>query len=481
LLAIGWRGALSVGSFNWQILGSNKLPVNSNADLTQNPNGATLPKRQLVETEMGARAQTLGLLDLAQYRAYALDHPEELYELLTELQVLVNRDLVAKAEALQTYQAELKVSIEELQSANIAVLEREEYLKAVIDGASVAILTLDRYGFITSYNNFAAKLFGYEKYEVVGKPILKLLDHQSKKDVSHYLSRIVTQERNSVFKGRVHALAKDNNQVITDFSISPIQGNGKIYFTVIITDVTESVLFSETIRQKNDKLQKVNAELDRFLYMASHDLKTPVGELSELVDKVLGEPNMGQQADFLAGVHRLTQQLCDFVNDVVTYTHQARSSVDLKPIQFKELIEASLQKIQDLDGQTVDLTIKIDHPHTSFVSDPVKLGVVLENIVSNAAKYRKPGQKAKLDVDIEVNDRRAILHLTDHGIGIPEVHLPKIFDMFYRADPTMAVGTGLGLYMVKEAVERIEGSIRVESVAGQGTTFVLGLPNLRAN
>jgi signal transduction histidine kinase len=262
--------------------------------------------------------------------------------------------------------------------------------------------------------------------------------------------------------------------------ISPIQGNGKIYFTLVITDVTESVLFSETIRQKNDKLQKVNAELDRFLYMASHDLKAPVGELSALVDQVLDQPEAGQQADFLANIHRLTEQLSDFVNDVVTYTHQARASVDLKTIHFQELIEASLQKIQDLDGQTVELTIKIDHPKTAFTSDPVKLGIVLENIFSNAAKYRKPGQKAKLDIDVEVNDRRAILHLTDHGIGIPEVHLPKIFDMFYRADPTVAVGTGLGLYMVKEAVERLEGSIRVESVTGRGTTFVLGLPNLRA-
>jgi PAS domain S-box-containing protein len=433
----------------------------------------SLLKRQLVEDEMAQRCRILGLANLAAYKAHVLSHPDEFYALLAELQLQVNKDLVAKAESLQTYQAELKVSIEELQSANIAVLEREEYLKAVIDGASVAILT--------SYNNFAAKLFGYEKYEVIGKPILKLLDHQSKKDVSHYLSRIVTQEKNSVFKGRVHALGKDGAQVITEFSISPIHGNNKVYFTVVITDVTENVLFSEKIRQKNEKLQKINNELDRFLYSASHDLKNPVTLLAQMVETVATETDPAKQASDLAIMQALAQRLNNFVNDVVVYTHQARAGVHLAPIDFQQLVDMARQKVQGIDADLMELVFSLDNPEaTLFNSDEVKMGVILENIFSNALKYRKPNQKAKVEVLVEVNERRVILHLTDHGIGIPDEHQPNIFDMFYRAEPNVAMGTGLGLYMVKEAVERLDGSIRVESVAGQGTTFIIGLPNLRA-
>ncbi|MCU0448526.1 MAG: PAS domain-containing sensor histidine kinase [Bernardetiaceae bacterium] len=438
------------------------------------------PQPTWYEATLNRRAAQLGL-DQAAYRQRLLNQPSEFYDLLADLQVQNHLELVEKAEALQTYQAELKTSIEELQIANIAVIEREEYLKAVIEGAEVAIITLDRYGFITSYNNFAAKLFGYEKFEVIGKPILKLLSQASKKDVSHYLSRIVTQDKNSAFKGRIHALAKDNTEVITEFAINPVHGNQKTYFVVVLTDVTSTVLYSEKARQQNEQLQKMNVELDRFLYGVSHDLKAPVNNLAQMLDKTLFEANPKIQGEQLAAMHRILDRLTDFVDDIVTYTHQARADLRPGPVDFFQTAYEVWHSLADEPGHgQIDFRVAlVSETDDTFYSDPDKLKVVFASLFANAIQYRRAEAAGELVLAVEMNDRRAILKVADNGIGIPEVHLPLIFDMFYRAEPSYSEGTGLGLYMAKEAVARLQGSIRVESEAGRGATFVIGLPNLK--
>ena len=116
-----------------------------------------------------------------------------------------------------------------------------------------------------------------------------------------------------------------------------------------------------------------------------------------------------------------------------------------------------------------------------FSSDPWRIGEIFRNLISNAIKYRKiNGESCRVSIKVDVNSERALIVFKDNGIGISAENLSKIFEMFYRASE-QSEGSGLGLYIVKNAVEKLEGLLSVKSKPGEGTTFEITLPNKVAN
>ncbi len=234
---------------------------------------------------------------------------------------------------------------------------------------------------------------------------------------------------------------------------------------------------TEELQKANDELTVRNNELDRFVYSASHDLSAPLKSILGLITVArLDEPTENHK-EYLSRMERSVLKLEDFIKDVVSYSRNTRMPVKFERIDFKELARSVLQDLQYSPNFTkIDFIIE-DHTGESFYSDATRLRIILNNLNSNAIKFHVFHDSKKPFVTITLHRETLYYRLCieDNGNGIDKPHLTKIFDMFYRASEEVQ-GSGLGLYILKETVTKIGGTVSVNSVVENGTTFTVMLP-----
>jgi signal transduction histidine kinase len=143
---------------------------------------------------------------------------------------------------------------------------------------------------------------------------------------------------------------------------------------------------------------------------------------------------------------------------------------------LNEVIDSCVQELQYLENfEAVKIHVEVNED-TRFKSDPLRIKIIFGNIISNAYKYYNPGVKSYLKIRANVTHEKVEIDFHDNGIGIKKEYLDRIFDMFYRATEK-SQGSGLGMYIVKQAVDKLKGSIRAKSTFGEGTTIKMVLPN----
>lgn len=236
-------------------------------------------------------------------------------------------------------------------------------------------------------------------------------------------------------------------------------------------------LSSEELFDANTELRKRNDELDRFVYSTSHDLRAPLTSILGLLQLIDLSDSKKEKELYLKQIKISTSQLDNFIQDIVSYTHNKKMDLVDEEIDPKEFINESIEKLDFMPNSSrINKEIKI-RAEVPFFSDAQRLRNLLSNLISNSIKYYNSSLKNPfLKIDFIVNPERAIILVEDNGIGIKEIHQSKVFEMFYRASPT-SKGSGIGLYIVKEIVEKLGGSISVESHFGKGSTFIISLPN----
>ncbi len=235
-----------------------------------------------------------------------------------------------------------------------------------------------------------------------------------------------------------------------------------------------------TLREQNEELIKINKELDSFVYSVSHNLRAPLMSVLGLLNLAKNE---GHDPDQHFGVYfRMMEQsihkLDDTLKEILEYSRNARNEVLIEKVDLKMLVEDNMDRLRYLDGFN-DLTknIEVIGEVVAF-SDAYRLSVIFNNLLSNAIKYRDSNRSdSYLNIAIEISKSEIKIDFTDNGIGIKDELLPKIFNMFFRAS-TRSEGAGLGLYIVKETVEKLKGSINVKSTLDVGTSFSIRIPNL---
>lgn len=232
-------------------------------------------------------------------------------------------------------------------------------------------------------------------------------------------------------------------------------------------DVTELV-------QRNKELKRANQELDTFVYRVSHDLKAPLASSISLIDLAKMEQDLDKREQFLDYQKISLNRLDKFISDILAYSRNTRKKVEVSDINLKELV-AEICKTQDM-GDNTKLSIKIKED-AQVKCDEMRLRVVLNNLISNAFKYSKVKKEPKVDIEATISEREFSLQVADNGIGIPLNHQDKVFDMFYRAT-TVSQGSGLGLYIVKDALEKLNGTIKLQSQENIGTRFFIKIPQI---
>jgi PAS domain S-box-containing protein len=261
----------------------------------------------------------------------------------------------------------------------------------------------------------------------------------------------------------------------------PIKEVGKIKgVSVFIEDITQLKHSQLKLIEKNRDLQKVNSELDSFVYRVSHDLRAPLTSILGLISLMKIETNPEKVNDYIALQEKSILKLDLFIKEIINLSRNSRLGITVSEIDFEELIREIFESQHySSSADNIERIIEVEDG-LSFYTDRQRLSIILNNLISNGLKYVNP-HEAKPHLKIKVYtgpENNCLIEVSDNGIGISEIYLPKIFEMFFRATQEFS-GSGLGLYIVKETVEKLKGKISVKSKMRQGTIFKVMLPNLK--
>lgn len=264
---------------------------------------------------------------------------------------------------------------------------------------------------------------------------------------------------------------------ISDSGISKLNDKGELVSLVgSIIDIEERKMAEQQIRLQNDLLAKANDELDRFVYSASHDLRAPLSSLLGLITIAEKTDSKEEVALCLEMMKKRVVTMEGFIKEITDYSRNSRLGVERQKVRIYTLVQEVVDSLKYTHGAeriTIDLDIK---PDLTFVTDPGRLKVVLNNLIANAIKYHDLTKESPfIKVKADANQTSNTILVSDNGQGISEEHVENIFNMFYRASEN-SEGSGLGLYIVKETLNKLEGKISVESTISKGSMFKVLLP-----
>ena len=234
---------------------------------------------------------------------------------------------------------------------------------------------------------------------------------------------------------------------------------------------------AQALAKQNETLIKINKELDSFVYSISHNLRAPLMSVLGLLDLARNESNSVVIQQYHDMMKSSVCKLDETLKEILEYSRNARQGLVIKEIDFEKTINDNFERMQFMPGyERIRKDIFIDG-ESPFYSDHYRLSLILNNLISNAIKYSDPQKENSfIHISITLREDKVLLIFKDNGIGIENGYIQKVFNMFFRATEKNE-GAGLGLYIVKEAVEKLGGTIELESQVGKGTMFKIELPN----
>jgi PAS domain S-box-containing protein len=331
-------------------------------------------------------------------------------------------------------------------------------------------------GIITECNGRVAEILGYPKATaLVGKPVFDLHVPRNRAWAKENFQDI--QRRGEKLFEAV-LLHQNGSEIPVEVNSRQIILNGKPVIMGFLRDIASRKAYEQRLEDRNQELMQANQALDNFVYCVSHDLRAPISSALGLIDIMRDEPDPQTQQHYLDLMASSLQKQHAFIGDVLDYSRNARMEVGSQEVFWGSMINETLEQLQHLpeqQGLSIEVNVRQTQP---FYSDPQRIVLILNNLIANSIRYSNPYQAHPfVNISLESIDRGVRFTIEDNGIGIGQEHQARVFDMFYRATDRKQ-GSGLGLYIVKEAVQKLGGTLSLSSAVGKGTTFVIDLPSL---
>jgi len=298
-------------------------------------------------------------------------------------------------------------------------------------------------------------IFGYEKRWIgITYSLISIL-----------LYLFLTTDLNKLIVGSDH-FHHQASLLLTYISLSLL-----IYFFNYVT-----FQYNQIIHQQNQALAKTNEELDRFVYTASHDLKAPLNSIVGLLNIIKLTDDPKEIKSIFQRIEKSVEALKSFIGEVTTYSRNTRTEIASENINLHNLAEEIHDSLA-FDEKARHVAWRNHIPKDLFFSsDSYRLRIALNNLLSNAVKY---ADLSKQDPFVEIRatkvENTITITVVDNGIGISVHSHPKLFQMFYRATDK-ETGSGLGLYIAKESIEKLGGRIQLISEPAKGTSFTITVP-----
>lgn len=234
------------------------------------------------------------------------------------------------------------------------------------------------------------------------------------------------------------------------------------------------------LKEKNIELQKANEELDKFIYSASHDLRAPLMSIQGIVNLAMIKKDIQSQNEYLLLIDQCVKKLDNFIINIIDYYKNSRGDILINEINFKDLINEIQETICYIPGfEKIKITIDVNQS-TPFFTDIVKIRIILNNLISNAIKYQDKNKNNQyIKINVETFEKECKITIEDNGVGIKKDNMETIFKMFQRGR-VLNSGSGIGLYIVSEAVNKLKGNLNVNSKFGEGSIFTVTIPQLNS-
>lgn len=326
-------------------------------------------------------------------------------------------------------------------------------------------------GDIESVNEAFLQLSGYTQEELTERNISDILSPETVTDNEYsLLHRIINSAGSSLEK---KLTTKDGNSLYVLVKATVFNNQLLLQFV----DISDRKEFEELLQKRNEQLEKANKELDRFVYSTSHDLRAPLRSILGLIYILQHEADPAAQKTYLEMMRSSVNRMDAFIKEIVELSKNSMQNVKIEKIDLPALVSDTFENLRFIPGaEKIDFSVEVNQ-HSEFHSDESRLRIILNNLIANAVTYHNFNQDSPhIKVEATISSKFAVIEVIDNGRGIKKEHQEKIFDMFYRASEDTK-GSGLGLFIVKEAVAKLKGSIRLKSKWGAGTKFSIKLFN----
>lgn len=238
--------------------------------------------------------------------------------------------------------------------------------------------------------------------------------------------------------------------------------------------VKRLIVSKKEIEVKNEDLILANNELDRFVYSASHDLRSPITSLKGLIEITQLEDDVDQIKDYLRLMYQSLAKQDQFISDIIDYSKNKRKQIIMEPVSLQEIFNEAISQLMHIENAS-KITFTQELLVDQIESDGLRLKIIISNLLSNAIKYAdNTKQEMFISIKTYIHEGFNKIEVSDNGIGINDDCKDYIFEMYFGTNKNK--GSGLGLYIVKEAVENIKGNISVFSESNIGSKFIVTIP-----
>lgn len=396
----------------------------------------------------------------------------------------IGREVSGKRKDGQIFPIDLSVSEVKIHGRRIfsgivrditELLETQKKLSAILDNTVDGLITIDKRGSIETFNKACEDIFGYKAEEVVGKNVKILMPEPYRDEHDGYLSNYQrTGDRKIIGIGReVKGKKKDGTTFPIDLSVSEVEVLGRKIYSGIVRDISER-------KQAEEKIMRSNEELERFAYIASHDLQEPlrmVYNFTHLLDEEYGSGMDAQAKEYMRFIMDSSRRMQHMVSDLLEYSRLEEEETVFNAFDCEEQIAVVLENLKGTI-QNAGAIITIENL-PKIQGNAMRFSRVVQNLLSNAIKYSDKTRKPEINIKSEEHETHWLFRVQDNGIGIKPEFLQQIFIIFRRLHNKKDYsGTGIGLAICKKIVESFGGEIWAESEYGKGSTFCFTVPKL---
>ena len=369
----------------------------------------------------------------------------------------------------------------ERKQSELTLIESEKKYRHVVENVGEGIGFVDSDEVFVVANPAAERIFGVGKGELLGRNLKDFLsDDQYLTILNQTKVRKIGQESTYEFE-----LTRPEGQKRSVFitAVPQFDENNKFIGTHgIFRDITEQKQLELSLKESEAKLRQLNADKDLFISILSHDLRSPFNNLlgfSELLAEEIHKLDINEINSIAKDINKSARQTFNLLDDILTWARTQQGKVPFKPqtLNFTDFCKGILE-IMNPNAIAKNITINCSSDqHLNLIADNDMLKTILRNLISNAIKFTDNG--GTINLKAEKNAENVTISVSDNGIGIPPENVVKLFNMsevFSTKGTAKEGGTGLGLLLCKEFVEKHGGKIWVESVFGQGSEFTFTLP-----
>ena len=351
----------------------------------------------------------------------------------------------------------------------------KQVLDSLLTSTTDAVIFYNTEFQILIFNRSAEDLFGLSADQVVGKSFSL---EKARQGPSKLLANVMFPSLAPTF---VRQSSEGIYPQIVDLSLDDPPAELRIFLNKVLNEVGETIGFVKVIHDQTREKELLQSQKD-FLTIAAHQLRTPGTAVNWAFEALANNQSLGKESkDFVNTGHMAAKNLMKIINDLlnITQIEEGKFNYQFQEIDLVNFFDNLLAEAEPI-AKEYQVKVYLDKPAKSIkiLADITKLSIAISNIIDNAMKYNIPNGEVVVKIE-NMPDSSVKISIKDTGVGIPEEEAKNLFNKFFRASnisKTKIEGSGLGLYIVKNVIEKHGGKIWAESVLGRGTTFFIVLP-----